>query len=269
MKIMLSWSGPRSKAMASALRDWIPNIIQSADPWMSDSDIDIGERWGSILDNALEKTHFGILCLTSECLESPWIHYEAGALSKFVDKAHVCPCLLGLKPGDVKGPFVNFQAAEADETGTFKLAQSINRASDTPLPEERINTIFKRFWSDLETSLNAISTSTQKISKPRPDTDILSEILELSRGQSKAINEIQVRLDEPNTKFRNISLDTQFKDFIKHNNERMEYNNERMKYEDLQKTELQKNIDELKKTQEDLMGKYIESQKTIESLRKK
>jgi hypothetical protein len=49
----------------------------------------------------------------------------------------------------------------------------------------------------------------------------------------------------------------------------MEYNNERMKYEDLQKTELLKNIDELKETQEDLMRKYIESQKTIESLRKK
>jgi hypothetical protein len=88
---------------------------------MSDSDIDIGARWGPNLDKELEETHFGILCLTPECLESPWIHYEAGALSKFVDKAHVCPYLLGLEPSDVKGPFVNFQAAEANKTGTLKL----------------------------------------------------------------------------------------------------------------------------------------------------
>jgi hypothetical protein len=91
MKIIFSWSGSRSKEMASALYNWLPSIIQSIDPWMSDSDIDIGSRWGQNLDKELESANFGILCLTPESLNSTWIHYEAGALSKFIDKSRVCP----------------------------------------------------------------------------------------------------------------------------------------------------------------------------------
>ena len=39
MKVFISWSGTRSKALAVALKEWLPLILQYAKPWVSDKDI--------------------------------------------------------------------------------------------------------------------------------------------------------------------------------------------------------------------------------------
>jgi hypothetical protein len=45
MDIFISWSKDRSKAIAAALNEWLPHVIQrSVKPWMSASDIDPGQR---------------------------------------------------------------------------------------------------------------------------------------------------------------------------------------------------------------------------------
>ncbi len=44
MKVFISWSGKRSRALAEAFRDWLPNDTQAIKPWMSDVDIDKGTR---------------------------------------------------------------------------------------------------------------------------------------------------------------------------------------------------------------------------------
>lgn len=196
-KVLLSWSGPRSKALAAALRDWLPNVIQSVDPWMSESDIDIGSRWGQDLDKELEKASFGILCLTPECISSPWIHYEAGALSKFVDKSRVCPYLLDLQPTDIKGPLVNFHMAKADKDGTLKLVQTINRAlSDRPLSEDQLSTSFEAFWPRMEATLAAIPHEIQEPKdSPRPMEDMVVEILKTVREQASISSDVLRRLD--------------------------------------------------------------------------
>ncbi len=45
MKVFLGWSGSRSKETAEALGDWLGQVIQAVDPWIS-SDILKGARWG-------------------------------------------------------------------------------------------------------------------------------------------------------------------------------------------------------------------------------
>ena len=120
MKIFISWSGPRSKAMAEALKDWLPNVIQSIDPWVSSSDIDAGMRWTPALAEELQQTQLGIICLTIENLSAPWLLFEAGALSKIIDKTRVCPYLMGLEPTEVTGPLAQFQAVKAEKDGTKK-----------------------------------------------------------------------------------------------------------------------------------------------------
>jgi hypothetical protein len=64
----------------SALQDVNQRIIA----WLSDADIKAGDRWGSEPASHLESSNFGIIYVTQESLQSPWILFEAGALGKVV-----------------------------------------------------------------------------------------------------------------------------------------------------------------------------------------
>ena len=126
MKVFLSWSGERSKAVATALSTWLADVIQSVVRWMSDHDIQAGSRWGANLDSELEQTNFGVLCLESDNLEKPWLLFEAGSLAKSISIARVVPYRLDVSATDVKPPLSQFQGVDATKEGTLKLIQSIN-----------------------------------------------------------------------------------------------------------------------------------------------
>ena len=190
--------------MAEALRNWLPDVIQACEPWISSTDIDAGARWSSDLSKQLERTQFGIICLTPENMNEPWIYFEAGAISKILDDTtRLCPYLLGLGPTDVKGPFVQFQAVNADRTDTKRLVQAVNRALGTEaLPEERIDRIFDRFWPQLDEKIKEILAGASEYMEPkRPDEDKLDEILKIVREQSRQLSNIRpVTLSQEDTK---------------------------------------------------------------------
>jgi hypothetical protein len=110
MKLFICWAGERSKEIATFLHDWLPKVHQNIKPFMSEIDIGKGEQWTKVLSEQLEDSHFGLVCLTSDNLAAPWLHFEAGALSK-ITESHVVPILYKLEAGDIKGPLKDFQAA--------------------------------------------------------------------------------------------------------------------------------------------------------------
>jgi hypothetical protein len=73
MDVFLSWSGPQSKAIATILHAWIPQVIQAVEPWMS-SEIDKGRKWSQQISDRLGATAFGIICLTRDNLMAPWVY---------------------------------------------------------------------------------------------------------------------------------------------------------------------------------------------------
>jgi TIR domain/Protein of unknown function (DUF4241) len=185
MKVFLSWSGEKSKATAEALREWLPNVIQAIEPWMSAEDIDKGARWASDLASQLESIQFGVICLTSDCIVSPWILFEAGALSKTLDKAYVCPYLFDISPADLAGPLIQFNAAKADKDDTRRLINTINKAcGDKSIPHDRVDKAFEVWWprlgEKLENIRNAIPIRKAERAK-RNEREILEETLELVR----------------------------------------------------------------------------------------
>jgi TIR domain len=96
VKIFISWSGEASHAVAIALRDWLPSVLQAVEPYVSSEDIEKGARWNAEIAQQLNNTEFGIVCVTRSNVGSPWLNFEAGALSKSVDTSHVSPSSLSL-----------------------------------------------------------------------------------------------------------------------------------------------------------------------------
>jgi len=135
MKIFLSWSGETSKLVASHLHQWLPLIFPDVQIWISTRDIHAGQRWGNELDEQLEATDFGIICVVPSNLLAPWLLFEAGALSKSVESGRVVPFCLGIGADEVQGPLSRFQGVAADKEGTRRLVDSINSTMIPPRKE--------------------------------------------------------------------------------------------------------------------------------------
>lgn len=168
MKVFLSWSGQRSHLVAQALRDWLPGVLQAAEPWLSSDDIEKGSRWLHGLERALAETHMGIVCLTRENLNAAWLNFEAGAITKLTDSARLYLYNLDVAPSDVSGPLAQFQAVSADRSGTYKLLAALNHHSGGHVvPEKTLERAFDLWWPQLQSSLAAIP-SPPAIDRARP-----------------------------------------------------------------------------------------------------
>src|SRR5437868_2657735 len=106
MKVFISWSGETGKGLAELIDKWLPSVIQAAKPYYSPDDISKGTRWSTEIANELEVCQIGLLIITRETLDAPWIMFEAGALSKNLGKAKVAPIVFGVDPADIRGPLV-------------------------------------------------------------------------------------------------------------------------------------------------------------------
>ena len=58
MLIFISWSGVASEAVATALANWLPLVIQVLKPWVSTQDIQKGQRWAEEIAEKLEEAQF-------------------------------------------------------------------------------------------------------------------------------------------------------------------------------------------------------------------
>jgi hypothetical protein len=183
MKIFISWSGERSGHVAAALRNWIPDVFPLIEAWASSNDIVPGVRWANELAATLASANFGILCLTKENVRSSWILFEAGALARQLEVARVVPYLIDLRSTDLEYPLAQFQCAEASESGTRALMQSINKLQQTPYGEEKFNRSFRTWWPELSRLLDDSPTATDAVDNVRTEREILEELLNISRSQ--------------------------------------------------------------------------------------
>ena len=177
MKIFISWSGERSEALAKALRDWLPLVLHYVSPWLSQSDIKAGDRWSIEIAKELENCNFGIICITRENLNAPWILFEAGALAKSMQDGRVIPLLLDLELKDLSGPLAQFQAKKSDETGMKELISSLNKSSAAPVPEVQLEKLFSALWTDLDKQLGTIPKLAASVKSNRSQGDILEELV--------------------------------------------------------------------------------------------
>jgi hypothetical protein len=201
MNIFVSWAGETSKPIAEALANFIHNLLQNANLFVS-ANADKGIDWRANLRKQLESTMMGIICLTPDNLTAPWLLFEAGAISKNTDDSRVWTYLHNLKPADVVSPLATFQHTLAEEQDTFKLVQSVRKQLEEL--KENVPTIdglkdnFQHSWPRFKAILDA---SVPKTPEPprRSAEEKIDELLEQTRAlvsmQSYYLKKVQLNLE--------------------------------------------------------------------------
>jgi hypothetical protein len=199
MKIFISWSGELSQSVALILRQWLQNVIQVVDPYVSSEDIEKGSRWFSDIDKKLEESDFGIVCMTRENMNKPWILFEAGAISRSISRSRVTPLLIDFSPADLGGPLAQFQATTLSENEMLRLVKDIGTyLGDSRFNDALIERAFHKWWPDLQQSMTqlieSVGRSDSRINV-RPDRDILEEVLQTTRTLAQLIPTILPRVE--------------------------------------------------------------------------
>jgi hypothetical protein len=194
VKIFISWSGNRSRAVAEVLNDWIKCVLQASEPWISTRHIDRGSLWFTEINEKLRDISVGIVCLTQENKDKPWILFESGALAKGLSSNRVCTFLVDLQPGDLTDPLAQFNHTKPDRNGVWELIRTLNSCLlEKSLDERVLEKAFEVYWpifeAEFASALNA--NEPEKQAKPRAKEDVLMEILSVTRDMSKRVGALE------------------------------------------------------------------------------
>lgn len=201
MKVFVSWSGSRSKAVAELLSDWIKCVLQASQPWISTRDIDKGAIWFSEISDQLRETSAGIVCLTQENKNKPWILFETGALAKGLSTNRVYTFLIDLTPSDIEDPLAQFNHTTPERSAMWGLISSLNSGLESVRLDERIlKQVFDTYWPTFETSFASVLAATPQEAEvePRSGDSILAEILSNTRMLSSRVRELELRTSTGN-----------------------------------------------------------------------
>ncbi len=184
MKVFISWSGQLSKNLAETIRQWLPAVLQAVKPYYSPDDISKGVRWNNDVANELAESKIGILCITRDNFEAPWIMFEAGALSKNLENSKVCPILFELDPTDVQGPLVQFQSAKFSKDEMKRVIKMINSELENSLSIDVLDSVFEMWWPKLKEKVDILikEALTGNKNEIRSQKEMIEEILSLTRS---------------------------------------------------------------------------------------
>lgn len=203
LKVFISWSGSLSKSVAKELMDLLRMASDRITPFMSDLNIESGTRGLSVIADELASTSVGILVVTKDNWQSPWLNYEAGALSKEVEdiETRVIPLLVDLEGPDMAStPLVQFQYRKLDEENVRRVLTELAALCGAD-PTRTVERVMPR-WAEYDERIKAaIAQSHASVQAPPAPTEpeLIREILE-------TVREIQ-RTQPPNLRQGAVSLD--------------------------------------------------------------
>ena len=187
MKAFISWSGDRSRAVADAIAPWLKKQIQALEPWIS-SGMQKGSRWPSEVGDQLEQSKAGVICLTRDNVDEPWILFEAGALSK-TKGSRLFTLLLDMGPTDIAGPLALFQHTKAERDEVWKLVKDLNElvgsTGERVLAETELREMFDLLWPGLERQLATARGAKVAAPPRRSERELLEEILAIVRADQQ------------------------------------------------------------------------------------
>lgn len=180
MKVFFSWSGDRSRELATGLGTWLRQVIQAVEPWIS-TDIEKGARWHAQVAAKLQEAAAGIICVTPENVAEPWLLFEAGALSKSQD-TRVCTLLLDLRSTDIGLPLSQFQATTLEKDEVVKLVNTLNGLLGAGARSEAdLRESVELWWPRLDATITMIRSMKATAKAKRDPQETLEEVLAIVR----------------------------------------------------------------------------------------
>jgi hypothetical protein len=147
MRVFISWSGQRSRALGSALRSWLSKVIPGIS-FFDSEEIPKGKNWHVEVIKALRGCSIGIFCITPENLRSQWVLFEAGALAQHGDQPTLLTYIIG--PVELTGPLSHFQSTRFEQEDSRRFVQALAKLAGTADDEEvlqRFNGTWDHFQS--------------------------------------------------------------------------------------------------------------------------
>lgn len=181
----LSWSGPKSHAVAKVFEKRLPRLIQACHTWMSSSDLTMGRPWRDELKKQLDDEHtvVGLFMLTKKNQHEPWLLFEYGRLS--AKDYRLCPPLCcDFRPAEITGPLGDLNGATTSREDVLRLLQNIRSHIAPTLSDEVLSGVFEEMWptmqAELQSALETQEDGGEKITV-RDSHEMIAEVLELTR----------------------------------------------------------------------------------------
>ncbi|MDR0918748.1 MAG: toll/interleukin-1 receptor domain-containing protein [Oscillospiraceae bacterium] len=224
MKIFISWSGETSNKIAEILKRFMEEFYNDVEIFLSSHSIEKGTRPISEISKELENCNYGLICLTKTNLDAPWILYEAGALSKFIETSRIVPLLFGVSEISPKNPLNNFQGVihwEKEDEYKKSMKKLFYQIKDKEMTDKTFDVIFEKFFPDFKDEVeklleieNKSSATKDKTQKEKIDEVIekqgdisysLNMILDLIRQNNEMTYELQKNNEKIEDPLRNVT----------------------------------------------------------------
>jgi 8-oxo-dGTP pyrophosphatase MutT (NUDIX family) len=150
VKVFISWSGETSKRVALALKELIQLCLAPVEAFVSSEDLALGSTWQPLLEKELSASDVGILCLTADSIQSPWVLFEAGAMLR---AKLLIPYLVDLGTADLPPPLRAYHAGSGDEA-TAKMLFSISEAAGLAIGGSVMKQRFDAFWPPIKARIS-------------------------------------------------------------------------------------------------------------------
>lgn len=179
MNIFISWSGERSNRAALGLKSLLEAVFQRAVQVFISEYISPGENWVQRIQEELEQSQIGIVCLTHDNFQTPWLLFEAGAVAIALGSERILvPYAVDALPDAAdQSPLAMFQRVPADHDGTYRLVQKLNQARRDPEDTKNLQRYFDKWWPDLEETLKSLPAPLSDEVALGSDRKILENIL--------------------------------------------------------------------------------------------
>lgn len=140
LQIFVCWSGENNRDAAESVKEFLEKVFDPAVRVTYSEDIPVGDMWLPRLLRILQQCDIGFLCINSRNANSPWLHFEAGAIASALGEKQVIPLYFDIDPNQLNDPFRAFHGMKVGSVDGNSAIKKLIVQINERLPKQRQHT---------------------------------------------------------------------------------------------------------------------------------